>query len=396
MSTSASLETEMPGLCQQMRSWRRQIHARPETAFEEVQTASLVAEELRIAGLEVHTGLAKTGVVGVLRGAEPDAGARAIGLRADLDALHLTEENTFDHRSCNAGKMHACGHDGHTAMLLGAARYLARTRRFSGTVYFIFQPAEENEGGGRLLVEEGLLDRFPMDAVFGLHNLPGVPTGEFVTFAGPMLASFDVFRITLTGKGAHAAMPHLSRDPVLVGSSLVLQLQSIVSRDLDPLDAAVVSVTTFHAGETWNVIPETAVLTGTVRAFDEKAQRRIEERMRALCAGLAQAQGVTIDVSYERRYPPTINAANQTLAAQRVIEQTFGKDKLRAQSRPIMAADDFAYLARERPGCFVLIGNGDGANRRELHNPRYDFNDDLLDIGATYWARLVEAVLGTK
>jgi hippurate hydrolase len=378
-----------PGLLAQMRSWRRTIHAHPETAFEEFATAELVAGTLRAAGISVHTGIAETGVVGVLQSGE---GGRAIALRADMDALHIQELNDFAHRSRHEGRMHACGHDGHTAMLLGAAAYLARTRNFLGTVFLIFQPAEENEGGGRRMVEEGLFERFPAEAVFGLHNLPGMPVGRFSLLTGPALASFDTFEIRIRAQGGHAAMPHLTADPIVIGAQLVSALQTIVSRALSPQEAAVVSVTSLHAGDTWNVIPNEAILRGSARAFSEPVQAKIEERVRALATGLCSSFGADADVDYQRRYPPTINWPAETQTARHVVTEAFGTDTLQPDARPLMASEDFAYMLLRKAGCFALVGNGvEGSG--QLHSAHYDFNDDLLGWGATYWVRLVEHML---
>jgi amidohydrolase len=376
----------------EMTGWRRHLHQHPETAFEEVATARFVADKLGAFGIEVHRGLAGTGVVGVLRCGSESA-LPAIGLRADMDALAIQEANECDHRSKFEGKMHACGHDGHTAMLLGAARYLAATRHFRGTVYFIFQPAEENEGGGRRMVQEGLFERFPMDAVFGMHNIPGIPLGRFAVMPGPMMASFDVFEILVQGRGSHAAMPHLGIDPIVVASQLVLALNTVVSRNIDPMESAVLSVTQLHAGETWNASPETAVLRGTVRAFNDDVRCLIERRIRELAEHVASAYGGRAELRYERRYPPTINDALRTQQARGVIESVFGADSLLNHAKPLMAAEDFAYMLNAKEGCYVWLGNGTGPRACPVHNPRYDFNDELLPYGATYWARLVESLL---
>lgn len=374
----------------EMTRWRRYLHQHPETAFEEVETARFVAGKLSEFGIEVHRGLAGTGIVGTLR-----SGSRtsAIGLRADMDGLAIHEANEFPHRSVVAGKMHACGHDGHTAMLLGAARYLAATRRFDGTVHFIFQPAEENEGGGRRMVEEGLFEQFAMDAVFGMHNIPGIPVGRFAAMPGPVMASFDIFEITIEGRGAHAAMPHQGVDAIVIASQLVLAMNTVVSRNLDPIESAVLSVTQLHAGETWNASPGTAVLRGTVRTFSETVRTTIEQRIRELAEHVASAYGGSARLMYDRRYPPTINDAAQTLQAQRVIESTFGNDSLLRDARPIMAAEDFAYMLQAKQGCYVWLGNGAGEGSCAVHNSRYDFNDEALPHGATYWVRLVEGLL---
>jgi len=374
----------------EMVAWRRDIHAHPETAFEETRTAQLVAGKLASFGIEVYPGLAKTGVVGALRAG---ASARAIGLRADLDALHIHEQNDFAHRSRHAGRMHACGHDGHTTMLLGAAQYLAETRRFDGTVYFIFQPAEENEGGGRAMVEEGLFDRFPMAGVYGMHNWPGIPVGKFGVLPGPMMASFDIFEIVVTGRGAHGAMPHTGIDPVVAASALVQALQTIPSRTLDPIEPAVVTVTQFHAGDAWNVIPEQAVLRGTTRAFRPAVQDQIEAGIRRICAGIDASHGTRSSVRYERRYPPTINHSRETEIAAAAMAKVVGPENVLTNLQPTMGSEDFAFMLQAKAGCYVWIGNGPGEGGCVLHNPRYDFNDEILPIGASYWATLVEQVL---
>jgi hippurate hydrolase len=374
----------------EMTAWRRDIHAHPETAFEETRTAQLVAEKLASFGIEVHRGLAKTGVVGTLRAG---ASARAIGLRADLDALHILEQNEFAHRSQHAGRMHACGHDGHTTMLLGAAQYLAETRRFDGTVYFIFQPAEENEGGGRAMVAEGLFEKFPVAGVYGMHNWPGIPVGKFGVLPGPMMASFDIFEIVVTGRGAHGAMPHTGIDPIVAASALVQALQTIPSRTVDPIEPAVVTVTQFHAGDAWNVIPEQAILRGTTRAFRPAVQDQIEAGIRRVCAGVDATHGTRSSVRYERRYPPTINHPRETEIAAAAMAKVVGAENVLTDLQPTMGSEDFAFMLQARPGCYVWIGNGPGEGGCVLHNPRYDFNDEILPIGASYWATLVEQVL---
>jgi amidohydrolase len=373
-----------------MTAWRRDIHAHPETAFEEHRTSDVVARMLSAFGLEVHRGLAGTGVVGTLRAG---TSKRAIGLRADLDALHIHEQNDFAHRSTHEGRMHACGHDGHMSMLLGAAKYLAATRRFDGTVHFIFQPAEENEGGGRAMVEQGLFERFPCDSVYGLHNWPGMPVGRFGVMPGAMMASFDIFEITVTGRGAHAAMPHDGIDPVVAASAAVQALQTIASRSINPVDAAVLTVTQFHAGDTWNVIPAQATLRGTTRAFSAQVQVAIETGIRRVMAGIDRTYGTTSAVRYERRYPPTINTPREAVLAAEAIAKVVGKENVLSDLQPTMGAEDFAFMLQARPGCYVWMGNGPGEGGCRLHNPRYDFNDECLPIGASYWATLVEHVL---
>ena len=369
---------------------RRDFHAHPETAFEERRTSDRVAEILASLGIEVHRGLGRTGVVGRLRaGSSP----RAVGLRADMDALPIREQNETAYRSRNEGRMHACGHDGHMAMLLGAAKYLAETRSFDGTVYFIFQPAEENEGGGRAMIEDGLFDLFPVDAVFGMHNWPGKPAGQFGLRSGPMMAAFDIFEVTITGRGAHAALPHMAEDPIVAASAMVQALQSIVSHNLDPTDSGVVSVTQIHAGDTWNVIPGDAVLRGTTRSFRPETQSVIEHRIKDICRGIASAHGVQAQVRYERRYPPLVNAARESEICATVIENLVGNDNVDRDISPVMGSEDFAFMLAAKPGCYVFIGNGTGEGGCLLHNPHYDFNDGILPLGASYWARLAEHIL---
>jgi hippurate hydrolase len=373
----------------EMAEWRHDIHAHPETAFEEQRTSALVAKKLESFGMSVHKGLGRTGVVGTL---SAGSGKRAIGLRADMDALHIQEKNNFSHRSQHAGKMHACGHDGHTTMLLGAAKYLSQSRNFDGTVHFIFQPAEENEGGGREMVEQGLFDKFPCDSVYGMHNWPGIPVGQFGLRPGPMMASFDIFEIELTGRGSHAALPHTGIDPVVAASALVQALQSITSRNVDPIESAVVSVTQIHAGDTWNVIPDAAVLRGTTRAFRPEVQDLLERRVREVCSGVAATYGTQARVRYERRYPPTVNAARETEICASVLEGMIGAENV-IRVPPVMGSEDFAFMLQAKAGCYVFVGNGPGAGGCMLHNPHYDFNDEVLPLGAGYWASLVEHIL---
>ncbi|MBM3538591.1 MAG: amidohydrolase [Alphaproteobacteria bacterium] len=374
---------------QDMTAWRQEIHAHPETAFEEHRTSDFVAAKLKSFGLEVHRGLAGTGVVATLkRGDGP-----AIGLRADMDALHIHEKNGFAHKSQNEGKMHACGHDGHTTMLLGAARYLAEAGKFKGTVHFIFQPAEENEGGGRKMVEDGLFKLFPVEQVYGMHNWPGMPVGTFAVRSGPMMAAFDIFEIVVRGKGAHAAMPHTGIDPVVTAAQIVTGLQTIASRNTHPVDAAVVSVTQIHAGDTWNVIPAEVVLRGTTRSFRPEVRDNIERTIPRIARSIAEAYGATVSVRYERRYPPTINTPEATEIAARVASDVVGESQVERNPTPTMGAEDFAFMLEQKPGCYVWIGNGPSDNERVLHSPHYDFNDEVLPIGASYWARLVETTL---
>jgi amidohydrolase len=372
-------------------AWRRDIHAHPETAFEEKRTSDVVAKRLQDFGIEIHRGLAGTGVVGTLKGSRP--GPRAIAIRADMDALDVHEKNGFHHCSTHKGKMHACGHDGHTTMLLGAARYLAETRNFAGTVHFIFQPAEENEAGGRVMVEQGLFEKFPVEAVYGMHNWPGLPVGQFAVRSGPLLASSDIFEIVVEGKGAHAAMPHTGIDPVVTAAQITLALQTIRSRGTHPLDGAVVSVTQVHGGDTWNVIPDEVVLRGTTRSFKHEVQDTIEDGIRRIAEGVASSQGAKVRVRYERRYPPTVNTEKETEIAAGAAAEVAGPSNVLRDFTPSMGAEDFAFMLQARPGCYVLIGNGEES--AGLHNPHYDFNDEVLTTGASYWARLVERVLGS-
>ena len=370
--------------------WRRHIHAHPELAFEETQTAAFVAEKLRSFGINVVEGVAGTGVVGTL---QRGGGNRAIGLRADLDALPIVEANDFDHRSKNPGVMHACGHDGHTTMLLGASAYLAASDTFSGTVHFIFQPAEENEGGARAMVEAGLFDQFPMEAVYGMHNIPGIPVGQFAVKPGPMMAAFDIFEITIRGKGGHAAIPQQTIDPVLIGTKVVEALQTLVAREINPQEPSVLSVTQFHGGDAFNVIPDTVKISGCTRCFSTKVQAQLEYGIERLAVGIAAAFGAEIDYLYERRYPPTVNSSAETELAARAAVAISGELGVDRDPKPSMGSEDFAYMLQEKPGCYIWIGNGDGEGSCMIHNPGYDFNDDILPIGASYWSELVAQLL---
>jgi hippurate hydrolase len=385
-----NLIPEVTALDADMREWRHHLHAHPETAFDERQTSAYVAERLRAFGLEVHTGLARTGVVGVLSNG---ASREAIGLRADLDALPVQEQTGVGHASRHPGRMHACGHDGHTTMLLGAAKAMAQRRSFDGTAYFIFQPAEENEGGGRVMVEEGLFERFAMRAVYGMHNMPRVPAGTFALRDGPLMGAYDVFEIVATGKGAHAAMAYLGKDPMLFAAHAIHALQTIVSRNVHPLEAAVVSVTQVHAGDTWNVIPEQIVLRGTVRTFRPDVQDLVERRMRTIVDGAAAMFDMQVDLRYERRYPATVNSAAETEHAARAAAAVVGAANVDRAPTPEMASEDFAYMLQAKPGCYVWLGAGRDASTPGLHSPHYDFNDDVLAIGASYWVTLAEQQL---
>ncbi len=374
----------------EMTEWRRAIHAHPETAFEEVATGDFVAEKLAEFGIEVDRGLAGTGVVGTLKG---NGDGPAIGLRADMDALHILEKNEVDWRSRIDGKMHACGHDWHTTMLLGAARYLAETRNFAGTVYFIFQPAEEHEGGGRVMVEDGLFEKFPMETVWGMHNFPGMETGKFGVRSGPAMAAADSFDILIRGQGVHAAAPHLGTDAILAGAQIVTALQTVASRTIDPLQSVVISVTQFHGGDTYNVIPEDVVLRGTARTLDDGVREAVEPALRRIVEGVAAAAGVSAELNYIPGYPPTVNHAEESEFAAAVAAEVAGADNVLRDLDPKMGAEDFSYMLNQRPGCYIWLGNGPGEGGCWLHNPHYDFNDDILPMGASYWARLAETRL---
>jgi hippurate hydrolase len=377
---------------------RRDLHAHPELRYEEHRTADIVAGKLTEWGIEVHRGLGGTGVVGVIRNG---TSRKSIGLRADMDALPITETNAFAHRSTHPGKMHACGHDGHTAMLLAAARYLAEVKPFDGTVVLIFQPAEEGGAGAQRMIDDGLFERFPCDAVFGMHNWPSLPVGQFGLRTGGFMASSNEFEIVVRGKGAHAGLPYLGIDPVPVAAQIVLALQLIVSRVKKPVDPAVVSVTMVSAGEAINVIPDTATLRGTVRTFSDEMTTLIEREMTRIAQLTAEAHGASAHVTFKWNYPPTINHAAETEFAAGVLDDIVGATNVVRNHEQTMGAEDFSFLLKARPGCYVFIGNGDGSHRAAghglgpcmLHNPTFDFNDDLIPLGATYWVRLTETFL---
>lgn len=374
---------------QSMVAWRRDIHANPETAFEESRTANVVANALALMGIPVHRGLAGTGVVGTLANGD----GPSIALRADLDALNMQELGAQAHASRCAGKMHACGHDGHTAMLLGAAAHLAQHKPFRGTVHFVFQPAEENEGGGRVMVEQGLFEQFPADAVYGMHNMPGLPRGQFAIRTGVMTAFLDTFEITVTGKGSHGAMPETGIDSVVVAAQLVNALQTVVSRRTKATDSAVVSVTQIHGGDTWNVIPEQVVLRGTVRTLDAGVQEKTVAAMRQICEGVGRTHGATVALDYRYGYPGVINTAAETDAAVAAAATLVGADKVHTDIQPTMGSEDFAFMLQKRPGAYIVIGAGEGLNDPPVHNPYYDFNDNILPLGAAYWVELVKKQL---
>jgi amidohydrolase len=369
---------------------RRDIHAHPELGFTEERTGDLVARKLAEYGCEVHRGLAKTGVVGTIRRGNS---LRAIGLRADMDCLPMQELNDFAHRSQHDGQMHACGHDGHTAMLLGAARYLAATRNFDGTVHFIFQPGEEGYGGGRVMVEEGLFDKFPCDAVFAMHNKPGIPIGHMATKAGPMLAATDRFDIHVKARGGHAAYPHLGTDPFVIGAQIVLALQTIASRNVDPVDSVVVSIGFMRGGSAYNVIPDELHIGGTVRSFRPEVRDLVERRVGEVARGAAQLNGAVAELDYRRGYPPTINHAAEASFAADVAAEICGDEQVERNVAPSLGGEDFSYMLLARPGAMVWLGNGPGEGGCHLHNARYDFNDSAIPVGVSFFARLTERFL---
>ena len=384
----------------ELQAIRRNIHAHPELCYEETRTSDLVAEKLTTWGIPVLRGMGITGVVGVIRRGSSLA---AIGLRADMDALPMQEFNTFAHASRHDGKMHACGHDGHTAMLLGAAHHLAKHGSFDGTVYVIFQPAEEGGAGAQKMIEDGLFEQCPMQAVYGMHNWPGAPTGSFGVTPGPMMASSNEFEVIVRGKGAHAAQPHKGIDPIMVAVQIAQSWQTIVSRNKSPLDAGVLSITQIHAGSATNVIPDDATLIGTVRTFTVPVLDLMEQRMRDVATHTAAAFGADVEFNFKRNYPPLINHALETAFAVGVMQKIVGVENVDASVEPTMGSEDFAFMLQHKPGCYVFLGNGDGGHRDtghglgpcNLHNPSYDFNDDLLPIGATYWIELAQAALPT-
>ena len=373
---------------------RRDLHAHPELSYEEFRTSDVVAAKLTEWGIEVHRGMGGTGVVGVIRG--KGNSTRAVGLRADMDALPMQEVNTFAHASTIPGKMHGCGHDGHTTMLLGAARYLAESRDFDGIVYVIFQPAEEGGAGAKRMVDDGLFDTFPMDAVFGMHNWPGMPVGQFGLTDGPIMASANEFKITLTGKGSHAGMPHLGADPVMAVVQLAQSMQTIVTRNRNPVDAAVLSITQIHTGSADNVVPNDAVMRGTVRTFTLETLDLIERRMREISEHTAAAMGCTVDFQFDRNYPPTINHPKEAAFSAEVLRDIVGSQNVNAGVDPTMGAEDFAFMLLSKPGSYIWLGAGLGEHRDAghgmgpcmLHNGSYDFNDEVLPLGATYWVEL--------
>ena len=386
---SMTIPAKILDLLPETTALRRDIHAHPEIRYEEERTSKLVAEQLKAYGVdEVVTGLGKTGVVALIKG--KGASNRGIALRADMDALPIEEDSTLAYKSKIRGKMHACGHDGHTAMLLGAAKHLAATRNFAGTAVLIFQPAEEGGAGAKAMIDDGLFTRFPIDAVYGLHNHPGRPVGEFAIRAGPAMAASDEIKITIHGKGAHAARPHYSVDPVLVGSHIVTAFQSIVSRNIDPLESAVVSICVFQAGTTNNVIAQSAFLHGTARSFKPDVRDTLERRVREVATHIAEGFGATAEVNFARGYPVVVNEAQATEFAAKIAQGIAPSGKVNTQTPPVMGAEDFAYYLEQKPGAFIFAGNG---NTASLHHPSYNFNDELIPYGITYWVKLIEAAL---
>lgn len=380
---------EIESFGDELQRWRRDLHAHPELAYEETRTSDFVADCLERWGLDVTRGLAKTGVVGTLSRGQ----GAAVGLRADMDALPIDEANEFDYRSLEQGKMHACGHDGHTVMLLGAARYLAAAADFSGTIHFIFQPAEEAAGGAKAMLDDGLFDRFPVDAVFGMHNLPGLPVGEFAMRSGPMMASLDCFDVCIEGTGTHGAMPHHGIDPIAVSAAVIQAAQTIVSRNVDPLSPAVISVTKIRAGHAHNIIPERAELGGGIRCFDPELRSFLKGRLVEVVAGVCEALSARGRVEFVFENPAVINEPAGTQLAAEVAAQIVGAGCVNTSAEPILGSEDFSFMLEQRPGCYVFIGNGDVEGSCMIHNRAYDFNDAILTLGASYWARLAQTYL---
>lgn len=383
-------------LREEMQAWRRDIHCHPETAFDEVRTAAIVAKALRSFGLEVHEGIAKTGVVAVIRNGD----GPCYGLRADMDALHIQEETGLEYQSVYPGKMHACGHDGHTAMLLGAAKYLSQKPSFRGTLYFVFQPAEENEGGARVMLEEGLLQRFPMDAIFGLHNFPGLKKGSFAIRAGAYLAACDSFHIEIKGKGCHAATPHDGIDSILIGAEIVQAIQKIAARETTVMEPVVISTTKFHGGDALNACPETVRIDGSCRYFSADLSEVLERRISDIVRCFARAGGAIGSVNYCRRYPPLVNALTETDVATKVAVSLVGSENVERDASQVMGSEDFAYFLQEIPGAYIALGAGNGEVDDKppcmLHSAQYDFEDDILTVGASYWVRLADQLFGVE
>ena len=377
----------------EMRKWRQHFQQFPETAFEEINTSQFISEKLKGFGLKVHEGLAKTGVVASV---SSGTGTKKIALRADMDALFIEEKNDLPYKSEHRGKMHACGHDGHSAMLLGAAKYLAIHTDFDGPVYFIFQPAEEGRAGAKQMIDEGLFTLFPADCVFGLHNFPDIPSGHFAIKPGPMMASFDCFEIVLSGQATHAAMPHLGNDVLVAAAQIITALQTVVSRNINPADPAVLSLTQIHGGNTWNAIPDSVVLRGTYRCFDAKVQSLIKQKLTQIVESISQGFDLSAQININPEnagYPVTHNSDAETTIAIEVAQALVGIDNVNLSPQPSMGSEDFSFMLQEKPGCYVWLGNGSSDGNCLLHNPHYDFNDDILIVGANYWVKLVERIL---
>ena len=373
----------------EVKQWRKQIHSQPELGFKEFKTSSFIVDKLQSFGIEVHQGLGGTGVVGTLK----NGSGPTIGIRADIDALPIKEQNNIDYKSTHENCMHACGHDGHTSVLLGTAKHLSQNKDFSGTIHFIFQPAEEVLGGAQAMIDDGLFDKFPMDAIYGLHNWPGLPVGEIAVNNGPMMASFDTFEITLTGKGTHAAMPHLGADPIAAGAALITNIQSIVSRRISPLKSGVISVTQMNSGDTTNVIPDYAILKGTVRSFDMDVRQSMQDMLTEMVKALPPLYGVTGEMDYHIRYPVTTNDSQAYLEIQEAATKVLGADKVKTEVEPSMASEDFSFMSQVVKGAYFWLGV-DGSNpSKPLHNALYDFNDDAIETGIKVWVSLVESQL---
>ncbi|QOD12112.1 amidohydrolase [Psychrobacter sp. 28M-43] len=375
----------------EVKQWRQQIHSQPELGFKEFKTSAFIVDKLQSFGMEVHQGLGGTGVVGVLK----NGSGPTIGIRADIDALPIKEQNDIEHKSTHENCMHACGHDGHTSVLLGTAKHLSQHKNFSGTIYFIFQPAEEVLGGAKAMIDDGLFDKFPMDAVYGLHNWPGLPVGEIAVNNGPMMASFDTFEITLTGKGTHAAMPHLGADPIAAGAALITNIQSIVSRRISPLKSGVISVTQMNSGDTTNVIPDYAILKGTVRSFDMDVRQSMQDMLTKMVATLPPLYGVTGEMDYHIRYPVTTNDSEAYLEIKEAATEALGADKVNTDVEPSMASEDFSFMSQVVKGAYFWLGVDGSSPSKPLHNAAYDFNDDAIETGIKVWVSLVESQLPT-
>ena len=390
------ISNEIVNIIPEIKTWRHELHAHPELGYKEKWTSDFVSTKLESFGIEVHRGLGKTGVVGVLKGLKANQGGggnKAIGLRADIDALPMTEENNFSHKSKFDGCMHACGHDGHTAMLLGAAKILSSNKNFDGTVYFIFQPAEEGGGGGLAMIEDGLFEQFPMDSVWGMHNWPGMDEGSVAVHKGSVMAAADRFEVTINGNGGHAAMPQATNDPVLATTAIVQALQQIVSRKQNPLDAVVVSVTQINAGSGFNIIPQVTDFIGTIRTVNPDTRINVHKQFKDICEATALAYGCTADVSVVKGYPVTVNNIESSEKAIEVTSSIFGSSSVKTNMAPSMGAEDFAYMLEKTPGAYIWLGAGEGKSGCMLHNTKYDFNDNILPLGIKYWEQLVKSEL---